>query len=84
MGCDWYLFNITMDIEIPTIFGFCMGRVEYGDFLAVRAATRATYADALRKTVRWIGQSFGGGFAGDVCGCIALQHVVGSISLPSS
>jgi bacteriocin biosynthesis docking scaffold, sagD family len=56
-GYDWHLFNITTDIEIPTIFGFCIGRAEYGDFIAVGAATRSTYASALRKTVREIGQS---------------------------
>lgn len=42
------------------IFWFCIGRAEYGDFIAVEAAMRATYASVLRKTVRWIGQSAGG------------------------
>ena len=41
-------------------FGFCIEGAEYGDFIAVGAATRATYASALRKTVRAIGQSAGG------------------------
>ena len=43
------------------IFGFCIGSAEYGDFIAVEAAMRATYASVLRKTVREIGQSAGGG-----------------------
>lgn len=54
---DWHLFDVTTDIQIPTIFGFCLGRAEYGDFMAVGAAARATYAEALRKTVREVGQS---------------------------
>ena len=54
------------------IFGFCIGSAEDGDFIAVEAAMRATYASVLRKTVREIGQSAGGVSTGDVCGCIAL------------
>lgn len=54
---EWHLFDITTDIQLPTIFGFCTGYAEYGDFVAVGAATRATYGEALRKTIVEIGQS---------------------------
>lgn len=54
---EWHLFDITTDIQLPTIFGFCTGSAEYGSFVAVGAATRGTYGTALRKTIIEIGQS---------------------------
>ena len=54
---DWHFFDITYDLKVPTIFGFCIGKAEYGDFIAFGAASRFTMAEALKKTIMEIGQS---------------------------
>lgn len=54
---EWHLFDITTDIGIPTVFGFCIGKSEFGDFVAAGAATRDTFAAAIKKTIVEIGQS---------------------------
>lgn len=54
---EWHLFDITTDIGVPTVFGFCLGKAEFGDFVAAGAATRDTFAAAIKKTIVEIGQS---------------------------
>ena len=54
---EWHFFDITYDLEIPTIYGICFGESEYGKFVAVGTATRETYADALKKVILEIGQA---------------------------
>ncbi len=54
---EWHFFNITYDIDVPTIFGICFGEAEYGKFVAVGSSTRGTYGDALKKVIQEIGQA---------------------------
>lgn len=54
---EWHFFDITYDLEIPTIYGICFGESEYGKFVAVGTATRETYSDALKKVILEIGQA---------------------------
>jgi len=54
---EWHFFNITYDLEMPTIFGICYGESEFGKFIAVGTATRGTLGGALRKVIQEIGQS---------------------------
>lgn len=54
---EFHFVDITFDMELPTIFGFCMGETDYGQFIAVGASTRSTYGEALRKTIMEIGQA---------------------------
>ena len=54
---EWHFFDISYDLEIPTVLGFCFGESEYGKFIAVGSSTRATYADALKKVIQEIGQA---------------------------
>lgn len=53
---DWHFFNITYDINVPTVLGFCFGESEYGKFIAVGSSARATYGEAIQKTIQEIGQ----------------------------
>ena len=53
---EWHFFDINYDLGVPSILGFCFGEAEFGSFVAVGAATRATYAEAVRKTIQEIGQ----------------------------
>ncbi len=54
---EWHFFDISYDIDVPSVLGFCFGKAEYGKFVAVGASTRATYAEALKKTIQEIGQA---------------------------
>lgn len=54
---DFHLFDITLDIDIPTVWGICIGECEYGDFIAVGSATRSTYSRAIKKVIKEIGQA---------------------------
>lgn len=54
---EWHFFDITYDLEIPTIFGICMGETEFGKFVAVGSATRGTRGEALKKVIEEIGQT---------------------------
>ena len=54
---EWHFFDITYDIDMPTMYGICFGEAEYGKFVAVGTATRSTKADALRKVILEISQS---------------------------
>lgn len=55
--CEWHFFDITYDLEIPTVFGICFGEADYGKFVAVGSSTRATIGDALKKVILEIGQT---------------------------
>ncbi len=54
---EWHFFNITYDLEIPTIFGICTGESNYGPFIAVGTATRSTLGEAIKKTIQEIAQT---------------------------
>ncbi|MDR1503928.1 MAG: YcaO-like family protein [Prevotella sp.] len=56
---EWHFFDITYDLEIPSVFGICIGEAEYGKFIAVGTATRDTYSEALKKVILEIGQAVG-------------------------
>jgi len=53
---DWHFFDISFDLEVPSVLGICFGEAEYGKFVAVGASTRATYGAAIQKVVQEIGQ----------------------------
>ena len=55
--CEWHFFDITYDLEIPTVFGICFGEADYGSFVAVGSSTRATIGEALKKVILEIGQT---------------------------
>lgn len=54
---EWHFFDIKYDINIPTVFGFCIGETEFGKFIAVGSSSRATYGQALKKVILEIGQA---------------------------
>jgi len=54
---EWHFFDITYDLEIPTVYGICFGESEYGKFVAVGTATRDTFAEATKKVILEIGQA---------------------------
>lgn len=54
---NWHFFNMTYDISVPSILGFCFGEADFGKFVAIGASTRATYGQALQKTIQEIGQA---------------------------
>ncbi len=54
---DWHFFDITYDLQIPTVLGFCFGESDYGKFIAIGASTRSTCGEALQKTIQEIGQA---------------------------
>lgn len=54
---SWHFFDITYDLKIPTIFGICFGKADYGDFVAVGTATRYTKGAALKKVIQEIAQT---------------------------
>jgi len=54
---DWHFFDISYDINVPTVLGFCFGEAEYGKFVAVGSSSRATYGEALKKVIQEIGQA---------------------------
>lgn len=54
---EWHFFDITYDLQIPTVYGICTGTTEYGRFIAVGSATRSTMGAALKKVIQEIGQA---------------------------
>lgn len=56
---EWHLFDVTYDLKEPTVLGFCVGESDFGRFIAVGSSTRATMAEAIKKTVKEIGQGVG-------------------------
>jgi ribosomal protein S12 methylthiotransferase accessory factor len=54
---EWNFFDITYDLGVPTVFGICLGKSDYGDFIAVGTATRSTLGEALKKTILEIAQT---------------------------
>lgn len=54
---NWNFFDITYDLGVPTVFGICAGKADFGDFIAVGTATRATMGEALKKTILEIAQT---------------------------
>jgi ribosomal protein S12 methylthiotransferase accessory factor len=54
---EWHLFDVTYDLEVPSVFGICFGENEFGKFVAVGSATRGTFADATKKVIQEIGQA---------------------------
>lgn len=53
----WHLFDITYDLGVPTVFGICVGKADFGDFIAVGTATRSTKGEALKKVIQEIAQT---------------------------
>lgn len=56
---EWHFFDMTYDLEVPTVLGICVGETDFGQFIAAGAATRATLGEALQKTAIEIGQGVG-------------------------
>ncbi|MDL1913114.1 MAG: hypothetical protein FDW93_01095 [Bergeyella sp.] len=54
---EWHFFDITYDINIPSVLGFCIGEAEYGKFIAVGSSTRQTFGEATKKVIQEIGQA---------------------------
>lgn len=54
---EWHLFDITYDLNVPTVLGICFGKAEYGDFVIVGTATRATMGEAVKKVILEVSQS---------------------------
>ncbi|MBN1483057.1 hypothetical protein EH223_14125 [candidate division KSB1 bacterium] len=54
---EYHFFDITYDIKLPTVLGMCFGKAEYGDFVAVGSACRSTFAEALDKVIKEMGQA---------------------------
>ena len=54
---EFHFFDMTYDIDVPSILGFCFGESEYGKFVAVGTATRWSYKEALEKVILEISQS---------------------------
>jgi ribosomal protein S12 methylthiotransferase accessory factor len=54
---EFHFLDVTYDIEVPSVFGFCFGVADFGPFVAVGSATRSTYAEALIKVTTEIGQA---------------------------
>lgn len=54
---SWHFFDISYDLNIPTVLGFCFGESDFGKFIAVGASCRATYGHALQKSIQEIGQA---------------------------
>lgn len=54
---EWHFFDVTYDLEIPTVFGICIGKADFGDFIAVGTATRSTKGEALKKVIQEIAQT---------------------------
>lgn len=54
---DFHFFDITSDIDVPTVWGICIGEAEFGDFIAVGSAARSSYSHAIQKVLKEIGQA---------------------------
>ncbi|MEM1324059.1 MAG: YcaO-like family protein [Bacteroidota bacterium] len=53
----WHFFDVTYDLELPSIFAICEGVSDYGNFITVGSATRGTLAEAMKRVIREIGQT---------------------------
>lgn len=54
---EWNFFDITYDLETPSVFGICFGEAEYGKFVAVGTSSRGTFGEALQKVIQEVGQA---------------------------
>lgn len=54
---EFHLFDITFDLEIPSVFGILFGEADFGKFVAVGSATRGTYGEAAQKVIQEMGQT---------------------------
>ncbi|AWX45166.1 hypothetical protein HME9304_02176 [Flagellimonas maritima] len=54
---NFHLLDITLDLEKPSVFGFCIGESDYGRFITVGSSTRGTYAEAVKKVIMECGQA---------------------------
>ena len=54
---EWHFFDITYDLEVPSIFGICFGEADFGKFVAVGTSTRSTFGGALQKVIQEIAQA---------------------------
>lgn len=54
---EWHFFDITYDINVPSVLGICIGEAEYGKFIAVGSSTRQTFGEATKKVIQEIGQA---------------------------
>lgn len=54
---EWHLFDITLDINVPTVLAICFGKSDFGDFVCVGSSTRSNYSDAIKKAIQEAGQS---------------------------
>ncbi|WP_452598088.1 YcaO-like family protein [Pontimicrobium sp. MEBiC01747] len=53
----FHLLDVTLDLEKPSVFGFCVGESDYGKFITVGSSTRGTYAEAIKKVIMECGQA---------------------------
>lgn len=53
---DLRIFDITLDIPIPSVFAFMRRPAEFGPALCVSSVTRLNKKDLIRKTLREVGQ----------------------------
>ena len=56
-GYEWHFFDITLDLQVPTVFGICFGESDFGKFVAIGASARSTYGEAVKKVIQEIGQA---------------------------
>lgn len=54
---EFHFFDISFDLNVPTVFGMCFGEADYGRFVAVGSAARGTFGEALQKAIMEIGQA---------------------------
>ncbi len=54
---EWHFFDMTYDLDVPTIMAVCIGETEFGKFLTISSSSRSTYGQALIKVVQEVGQS---------------------------
>ncbi|MEM1337890.1 MAG: YcaO-like family protein [Bacteroidota bacterium] len=54
---QYHLLDIKLDLEKPSVFGFCIGESDYGKFITVGSSTRGTYAEAVKKVIMECGQA---------------------------
>jgi ribosomal protein S12 methylthiotransferase accessory factor len=54
---EWYFFDITYDIQVPTVMCLCYVQTECGKIPIVSSATRHTFSDAIKKSIYEIAQS---------------------------
>ena len=55
---ELHLFDITTDLGIPSVIGFCVGEADFGPFIMPGAASRGTIGEAVKKTIVEIAQGF--------------------------